>query len=400
MVGASPTARDIKGAAGSSSKPLPPISVTPLSAVRLFQPNVESTGKFDGMYTRLVVDGDVSSGPGDGTDNKVLGYNSRTWLGRLLFGKHSSLNLSAKVTSGSFTASVPLITLDHVSNSADGEVFTRIVNHRSQNFPLFLVKRDAGSGVVNIQFSLKASDTTASTAAGTALSVATSVAKLVSPESAVITTLSQQSNKNAAAAVDQAISRLFSTSVDEEHVADDDIGRWGNGTKGVGVKLTIPSTDGGWTDTVGTYPVGSWTIRFEEPRPSIFSDRRFCEIGKGNERCAGTIAQDAFLAAYNMSNAGEVLAFQLIAGAQSLGTVASYLKQLDWFTVALGKFGATPDTETVAGFCRNIKGSITGIGLNGLDADIVAKAVADGMVLPGKTASVMKNVADCGHSSF
>jgi hypothetical protein len=200
------------------------ISITPPTAVSGTIDSV-ARDRFSDAYTRLAVDAAVSPGGADGTAGG-LPHTTRTILARFLFGEHTSLNLTAKVTVGPFVATVPLLTLDHVSNSTAGEAITRLVSHQAQNFSFFLVRRDGGNAVVSVQFSVKANDSVTSAAAGMALSVAQNVAQLVSPESAVVTTLTQQSTKDVATAIDQAIGGLFTTNIDEEHLLDQHIGRW------------------------------------------------------------------------------------------------------------------------------------------------------------------------------
>ena len=388
-----PGAQALLSPAGGANKSY--ISVTPLSAVSATFDRVAGD-RFSDAYTRLAVDAAVSPG-GSGGAAGVLPYATRPVLVRYLFGEHTSLNLTAKVSVGPFVATVPLLTLDHVSNSTAGEAFTRLVSHLAQSFPFFLVRRDGGNTVVSVQFSLKANDSVTSSAAGTALSVAQNVARLVSPESAVVTTLTQQSTKDVAAAIDQAVSRLFTTSIDEEHLLDEDIGRWPP-DGGATVELRIPGVEGDWTSAPADKSVGTWTIRFAAPKPSIFSDIEICDTGApaAGGRCRGdymTAATDAEKAV----SPDEVLSFQLINGAQSLGTVATYLKQKDWYTAALSGFATTGGVSagTVGQFCRSIKSSITDLALNAVDAGIVADAVRRGLSLPKSVTDLMKTTPEC-----
>ncbi len=217
----------------------------------------------------------------------------------------------------------------------------------------------------------------------------------------MVTTLSQQSTKDVAAAIDQAIDqaigRLFTTNIDEEHLLDQDIGRWPPGG-GATVALNIPGAESDWTSASADKPVGTWTIRFAAPKPSIFSDITICDtvVPTAGVCCRAnyvTAATDAERAV----SPGEVLSFQLINGAQSLGTVATYLKQKDWYTAALSGFATTGGVSTgsVGQFCRSIKSSITDLNLNAVDAGIVTNAVRRGLALPTSVADQMNTTHEC-----
>jgi hypothetical protein len=85
------------------------------------------------------------------------------------------------------------------------------------------------------------------------------------------------------------------------------------------VALNIPGAEGDWTSASADKPVGTWTIRFAAPKPSIFSDIAICDTRlptAGARRRADyvTTATDAERAV----SPDEVLWFQLINGAQSL----------------------------------------------------------------------------------
>jgi hypothetical protein len=371
------------------------ISITPLTTVPATFNSV-TRDRFSDAYTRLAVDAAVLPGGAGGTAG-ALPYTTRTILARFLFGEHTSLNLMAKVAVGPFGATVPLLTLDQVTNSTAGEAFTRLVSHQAQNFPFFLIRRDGGNAVVSVQFSVKANDSVTSAAAGTMLSMAQNVAQFVSPESAVVTTLTQQSTKDVAATIDKAIGRLFTTSIDEEHLLDQDIGRWPPGG-GATVALNIPGAEGDWSSASADKPVGTWTIRFAAPKPSIFSDITICDTGvpTAGVSCRANYVTAATDAERTVSP-DEVLSFQLINGAQSLGMVATYLKQKDWYTAALSGFATTGGVSTgsVGQFGRSIKSSITDLNLNAVDAGIVTSAVRRGLALQTSVTDQMNTTHEC-----
>ena len=71
-----------------------------------------------------------------------------------------------------------------------------------------------------------------------------------------------------------------------------------------------------------------------------------------------------------------VLQFQLIGNTQNMGSVSSFLKQQAWYgTSQKVLLAAKPKAEDVISFCESIRQAMVGIGLNELDAGIVAQAM-------------------------
>jgi hypothetical protein len=369
--------------------------ITPFS---LIQQDFAGVAKdyFSNAYTRLLVVSPVETvgakhGATSDADDQALQYQKRWWLTRLLMGRHSSTNLSIKVTVGSFTATVPIATIDHISNAGDGENFTRIVYHRAEDFPLFLVKRDGTSDIVSIRSSVRVSDQLQSGAAGTALSVTQSAIRLVAPQAAVLTTLSKQSSKDKATAVDEAINKLFSTNLDEEQWADNHILFWG---KGASITFSIPYPEG---NLVKPVRIGKWTVAFESPRPSIFSDIFICESAEqadSKQRCETTFNEAASQAESEV-NAADVLAFKLVEGTTELGALDAYVKKQDWYIAGVKAFANTPKDSDVASFCSSARNAIAGIDLNSVDQGIIAHALATTLATTSDAKKVVSGLSTC-----
>lgn len=363
---------------GSAVDAAPVVNITPFSQLTqaYVQDNVPSIA-YPAAYTRLRIDGVVPTG-NDASSAAQFPYERRNWFSRWLFGRHTSTNLTVKVSAGSFTATVPLVTIDHASNKSDGESFSRIVYHQAENFPLFLVKRDGSNGIISVRAAVKVSDLVQSGAAGAALQVAQTVARTVAPTTSVLTTLTTQDANNVAAALDAAVNKLFSASVDEEQWTDSDIRLWGDGAA---VKFFIPRSEGDLTGPQWT--VGVWTVTFANPRPSAFSDIEVCFDADhvGPNRCRPSF-KAAAVAAEAEVGAADVLAFRLTNTAGGLGTVESFIKNQDWYTSALKAFAAQPTDDDAVAFCRAIKTSVAGLDLNDVDQGLVAHAVVTGMPLP------------------
>jgi hypothetical protein len=413
--------------------PVSYITITPLST--LSHDRADSVDvSYQARYTRLIIGGETfgdtgNAPPAPPVEVLKYGYDQRNWLTRFFIGKHTSTNLTIKVTAGAFVATVPLVSIDHVSTKSDGESFNRIVYHQAQSFPLFLIKRNGSNGVVSIKSTVKVNDQIQSGAAGAALEVAQGVARFVAPQSAVLTTLTEQNTKNAATAIDQAVNKLFSASVDEEQWNDGDIRRWGHG---VDLQFRIPAKEGKFPktkDDMGkvTLPIGRWNIGFATPRWSIFSDIEVCpgKSGKGTSTNAkaggkGSSADDkgasadantpSCLAGLELTSsakdlagklhvqAADVLSFKLSDSGNDLGTVEAYIKKQDWYTSKLMTFSATtpaPKDTDFSAFCKSIQSSIAAIDLNEIDQRIVTYAVVTGLSLPGMDSEAFKKATAC-----
>jgi|GEM_PF-2873109 len=367
-----------------------PIKVTPLTT--FYNASTARENYFRNSYTRILVtstlDGDAKDAkPGaNGEKVDILPYNTRIFLRRLFWGFKRDINLTVKIKIGEYESTSPLITLSQQSNR-EGEFWSRSVSHKLLDYPLFLVKEDGGASVPDIRISLAGSKNYESNMAGIALQVATTAIQQVNPTTKVLTKLTEQSTKDTARAIDGAIGKLFSNGIKEEHISDCDLRTWDN-KSGVRIELNIPvEDDGNWDSKL--HSVGTWTINFDEPRPSIFSDRRICK--DGNLCSADRTA--ALKKVYEEINPGQVLNYALVKSGNGLGTIRAYILQQKWFVASLTAFkdpatGAdaakkaelqTANEKNAETLCRNIYDEITGLGLNGDDANIVIWAILKGL---------------------
>lgn len=399
----------------------PYLQLTPLSTVWTGFDNPNQT--YSNLYTRVIINSlatraagstgdarsDLSGSRGQSTadgSEQVYDYRDRGPFLRTFWGIHNSLNLTAYVSVGTFQATVPLVTIDHTSNHSDGEKFVHIVAHTAQNFPLLLLKGDGSNAMATVHFVVKGTDTTQSSAAAAAIEAAQGVATVLAPESAVLTTLSSQSTKDKATALDKAINSVLSRQLDEEQWLDNDVRRWARGAK---VTFFIPPSgnESAWSDSQNFQTVGSWMVKFESPRPSVFSDIQICVDDKGGNYCRNSVREAADLAQQEAATRPQqVLNFSLLSGGQSLGTVAAYLKQQSWWDTSMKTFNALKDNEapkkaSVTEFCRSIKQSVVAVGLNTIDAGIVIAAIRDGLTLPATVTAAMKSTdsgEDCQYA--
>jgi hypothetical protein len=323
------------------------LSITPYSNIN-YDDSItteKADVRFSDTYTRLVIKkaGNIER---DCEKNKssCIQYGKRNWLQKLFSDQSLSFNLTANITVGSsFTASVPLASVDHITDE-NGEKFSRVFYHSQQNFPLFLIASGGSNSIVSANFALKAQDKRTSNASES-LGLIQSVVKLVAPQSAVITTLTQQSTKDAATAIDKSVNQLFSRNISEGHWVESDIRKWDGK---LDVEMKIPSTlDHNWLENGSPVAVGIWNVGFEDPYVSIFSGAQLCKseltdkledsdsIKINYKKCfKGMMNAIEQAETEALLKPNDVLNFQIMSisnGANKLGTIINYLKQQDWW---------------------------------------------------------------------
>jgi hypothetical protein len=361
-----------------------PHGITPFSDVFEYGEDIKIPAD---TYTRLQITSDHKH-----NYDSEIPYSKRKLFWRLTIGKRYTTNATLKAKAGRFVATVPLLTMDHESSSKKGESFTRGNAHTSFDFPLFLIRGDGAADVGSFDFVVNASDGTQSNAASLALNVAERFLKTVAPASGVLTTLTEDENRDRAGALDNAVNQLFSASVSERQSFDINL----KSGKGYLIDIVAPQGEGKWTGSAGGTPtwrkewrsLGRWKVSFAPPRPSVFSDI-LCAADSGAV-CDKQALTQARRAAVNdaLSRPMSVLAFKLFDADQQLGTVGSYLRQQSWWSDAAT--GGSNPGMSAAEFCRRVRADIVGIGLNDLDGRIVAEALSQSDMAPGSIRSSLR----------
>ncbi len=340
-------------------------------------------GIFSNAYTRVLIQSSVAgelANAGEG-NIAILPYQPRNLLSRYMMGKKFDMNLSVKMKIGAFEATAPLVTLSHQSDS-HGEQWSRSISERLGNFPLFLVKADSEASVPAFHVKVAGSNAYTSNMVGKSLDLVVAGLKEVAPDAGVLTSLTTDSAKNRSKAIDTAIGQLFSNGISEEHVVHRDFLSW-NKAGGVVVKLQLPGGEAGNWQGELTH-VGTWTITFEAPRPSIFSDWKICS-DKPEIRCAATRAS-ALAALRKELSAPQVLKYSLLAENRELATMQNLVTRNPWYVTAAGAYNNDPvkDAAVADGVCTEIQNIVVTLGLNHDDADIVTWAFIRGMPAPPK----------------
>ena len=382
---AAPTPTPAPPSPSLASTQTPQIDVTPITAYKNTNNQDGIDIPFSDAYTRIVITSVTSEGPrSDGSSRQgevqTMGYQERGWLERYVMGKKYDLNLTAKIRIGAYEETIPLTTLSHTSNR-EGESWGRNISHELSGFPWFLVKPGDAASVPNVSVEFTGSETYQSGVAATTLQAALSGIRAVAPEVTVVTTLSNAGTKDKANAIDAAISKIFSNSISERHVSDRELEKWRT-SGGMEITVNAPRKDADWNGSLGR--LGVWTIAFELPRVSVFSDERLCPSGSSKLlHCVNSLktGQDEV---WKKANATSILAYPLIKNAGNSTTIKTYLLQQPWFgTIQAGFSGNQASDQWLAeGLCMTVRDSITGLGLNSNDAELIKWAMIVGMQHP------------------
>jgi len=92
-----------------------------------------------------------------------------------------------------------------------------------------------------------------------------------------------------------------------------------------------------------------------------------------------------------------VLSYPLVNNGKELGSVSSYLTSQSWYNTAMISFSKTtpsPTVDDVRNFCNTLRRTVTDLGLNSFDANIIVRSVRDGMSIPSPVLTLM-NTAAC-----
>ena len=371
------------------------VSITPLSKLNIDNETMDQPKKslYSNAYTRLLLVQKSQDGSNvfkDSNKSDEIGYEDRGALARLFWGTHNAYALSTKVVVGNFEATVPLVTMDHLSNRNDGEKFLRIVYHRANAYPLFLIKGDGSNAIASIKVQVNASDSTESSIVSSSVQLASALSKVLVPQSSVLTKLTEQQTKDVATAIESTINKAMYRSVDEEQWYDRDVNKI-SVDKSLSIEFKVPKNDGGWTTKNDSLAdIGEWYIQFEMPRRSIFTDISVCnEYGCPN---------DTEILADVAKKPGQVLSYPLInfKDYKSMGTVLAFLRQQSWWDESIKSLnGGNPSKDDATTFCRNVMNSIQSIDLNELDAQIVTQSLILAGPFKLNAVGVLKGAAAC-----
>ncbi|OYD77423.1 UNVERIFIED_ORG: hypothetical protein BDU10_2525 [Burkholderia sp. CF145] len=304
-----------------------------------------------------------------------LPYAPNGWVDSLLKQPARSYLASLTISTKSYTAAIPLITVSHSSGRA-GEAWTRSWPSDIKDFPWFLVKQSGENGVADLQLNVSTSETYDLQAVNLAINLATTVVGLTGPENQLVTSLTSSATKARATALDASLSNFMAKSISEARpLSLDMLSSDGGGVVKISVRLP---TEDGHPGQAAYAAEGIWQIAFFERRPSIFSDVRVCTPGV-DARCEGDYrsASEHIVKTVDMSR---VLSFPLVTlvANQPLITVQQYLQQQAQYPNILQGLAksSSENDASYASFCSAVQNWMTDLGFSSLDSKIISIAAA------------------------
>jgi len=251
------------------------VNLLPLLTINIPTPQSGSATNMSGGYTRIFASGPVG-GTVDPRTGQPVGfsdriYENRGWLRRWAVGRSLSRVLTLKVTlvQPNVSTTTTLASSSHLSNRAQGEVWSTDLNGRLLLTPYFRV--DPASRV-GIETAINASSLISADVTGSIVNLLGQAVELVAPGTRLLTALNSERVGAASRFVDQAVSTLFSETLSERSTNQFGLQDWSNtGFVTIGAKFPM-----GTRVSDGHRTIGTWTVHAERPIVSIFSDVPLC----------------------------------------------------------------------------------------------------------------------------
>ena len=336
--------------AGAQSLPeLGMADSTPFLTVNRVQ-GTENHQRF--CYLRLHIE-PVSAGELTQIPHKPSGF----WR-RLTRGTDYSFTSVLKVKAADYEESVVLYSRKYKSSRKEGENHDRMQLMAGSDYPVFLLHRDS-NGEAGVAVSAEMKNTQTFELAGSALAAVTQGLKAVAPTAGIVTTLTSEAAGNVAGAIDGIAGAFMGAAGSNGETGDLDL------VRGDTLSVSVFGPEDEIDSNNPQYTLGSWTVGF----PAVFASYFYKDVACDED--AQINARD------KRGERSDILSEQLINNVSDLGTLGSYLRQLDWWDdgrVAIdGK--AAKDAE-VEDFCRQIVDAVSALGFNSVDSYLAADAVA------------------------
>lgn len=382
---------------------------------------------FADLYTRFVLFGPDTIGvqnppPPPSPQRRFRNYRAErpTWLARIFSEEERSVVAVARISvlNPSLQMTVPLYSVSYNSGGSSGEAWATAITSSYVRSPLFRV---TGNSRFSLNVTTNTSDATQSSGFSTAISALTGAIELVAPEAGLLTTLSEDTTKSRATALDSAISDLLSYSISEEIEfgrminswepgaliqldgcapfvrGEGDAPRWAR-SDNVSLQNNVLCANDRDLDGRQNNYVGSWRLVLTCPQFSIFSPRTICDSDN-------KIVDISTLARRNAIN-GEIalLVADSLVLEEPMGenaTIRSLVRGGDFFIAFVDV--ADPDATQYGRFCASTLDVLRQSGLTGVDSALGLRAtlrlmpefVADS-VDSGKMATCTRLLASYG----
>lgn len=397
---------------GSSRPPGGPPGLTPRSSIVRYigidpthWPTATSNKSYSDLYTQIEVYAPQGSITGAGSGNPDLrDYSSerRGWLAQLWATRTDTAAavVNVEIMQPSLRLALPLFSVSHSSGWNLGNTWTTNFTDSNVESPLFRIGSDTS---ITLHLNLKVSSDLKSQGVSEVVGAVTQAVRIAAPSARLLTTLSKSEVNNAAQAIDQSISALFSQNITEDIALGRLMESWSPTSQviitGCAPFVRLETSPGTATpppdrpaqdtgcgvrpDTVGGSDtrVGAWRLSLACPRLSAFDPRDICNdlgsltVGPGkNGTIPLTSAGLRIAHTYLASEISDVEVLQFMLSSQV--TIQDFVQSQNWFTTFVRK-GAAASAGDYTDFCSNAILSLYAAGLNKFDAALALRAVID-----------------------
>lgn len=308
-----------------------------------------------------------------------IGHLKRKAVKRYLVGANYSFTSILKVKVGIYEESVVLYSRKYLSSRDEGENHDRISLRRGSDYPVFLLRQDA-NGEAGLAVSADMQNVQSFSVAGSALEAVSVALKAIAPTSDIVTTLTSSSARSVAQKID-AGAGAFSSST------GNNLERWDlNILRGEKVEIEVFGPEFEINPNDASYILGKWDVGFVSPFASYF----YQDVNCGTEAESEAWSKRG-------SNVG-LLSTQLVSNVSEIGTMASYLRQREWWSRLIGQMTSTSgalDPTLASAFCRAIVDSVSDLGFNTVDSYLVADAVGRSSLVSPQIGAAMLQSRAC-----
>ena len=355
-------------AIGRPDRDLPFADSTPFLSVAVQQGTAAPSSS---CYFRLNVEPVIQA-----SVNNQLEHLPRSGVRRFFNGVNYSFTSLVKISVANYEESVVLYSRVYRSSRSDGENHDRSLLIYGYDYPLFLLERDS-NGQAEVSVSADMKNTQTFQLAGTALEAVTLGLKAVAPSAGIITTLTEESTRNVSAQIDQSAGAFMGVSAANSERHDLDV------LSGSKLRVSIFGPKDEVNENKRDHLLGKWDLGFVPTFGSYFL----------KSECIADFERQSW---NDRATAGNVLSTPLVKNVGEIGTLDSYLRQLEWWGPSLSQLnGKTANSNEVQGFCRNIIGAVGDLGFNTLDSYIAADAVSRSRLVGSAEGALMRASPSC-----
>lgn len=287
------------------------------------------------------------------------------------------------------TMIIPLVAFGYQGKVGKGQSWVTDVIGDDQSLPFF---RIGPSSSATITVTAKSTDDMEVRATSSVLSALRAIGSIVTPGGSLLTSLNRNSLNQASNTVDNALSNIWSETIDEHEVTGRQLSEWYE-TSGFTIEVVVPSfvRTGANRDDPAKTTVRRYALQLSCPRFSIFDAAVACRRGEraadqptfpgANSGSASTEFRDTVTRMKTAVTAQQILNFPLAQGK----TLAQFLSDQSWYTEFLRMVDEPPPAAVSGGagppkpekartirdytaLCRRIVDTLYGAGLNNFDA--------------------------------